>query len=175
VAQLLPPARGLLPLALLLDLVPLGGAFAATAITAISLRRARPPLTRLLVAAYGYFAGALVGALGVAHLVAVAIGAIAPGRQHQFVYDFRFYSLALLGVLLTAAGLMAATEAARLARGQRAAWRGSLSVWAAILAINLPLVLLQGFAALFTVLAALALLLLGGLRRHFDVRSAGDT
>jgi hypothetical protein len=175
VAQLFSPARELLPLALLLDLVPFGGVVAATVIATVRLRRVPLPLIRLLIAVYGYFAGALVGTLGLAHLVAVVIGSIDRGRQPEFVYSFRFYSLVLLGVLLIAAGLMAAIEAARLARGHRAAWRASLSVWTAILAINLPLVSLQGFAVLFSVLAALEVLLLGGMRRHFDVKSTEDT
>ena len=175
VAQLFPPARRLRPIALLLDFVPLGGVVAATVIATVRLRRVPIPLIRLLIAVYGYFAGALVGTLGLAHLVAVVIGSIDRGRQHQFVYSFHFYSLVLLGVLLIAAGLIAAIEAARLARGHRAAWRASLSVWTAILAINLPLVSLQGFAVFFSVLAALELLLLGGMRRHFDVKSTGDT
>jgi hypothetical protein len=169
VALLFPPARELLPLALLLDFVPFVGAVAATVIAAVRLRRVPLPLIPLLIAVYGYFAGALVGMLGVAHLVAVVIASINRGRQHQFVYSFHFYSLVLLGMLLIAAGLMSAIEAARLARGQRAAWRASLSVWTAILAINLPLVPLQGFALLFSLLAALELLLLVGMRRHFDV------
>lgn len=175
VAQLLPPASELLPLALLLDFVPFGGVVAATVIAAVRLRRVPLPLIRLLIAVYGYFAGALIGTLGLAHLVAVVIGSIDRVRQHQFVYNFHFYSLVLLGVLLIAAGLMAAIEAARLARGHRAAWCASLSVWTAILAINLPLVSLQGFAVLFSVLAALELLLLCGMRRHIDVKSKGDT
>jgi hypothetical protein len=129
----------------------------------------------LLIAVYSYFAGGLVGVLGLTHLVAVVIEAINQGRQHQFVYGFRFYSLVQLGVLLIATGIMAAIEAGGLARGERAAWRASLLVWIAILAINLPLVVLQGFALLFSVLAALELLLLGGMWRHFYVKSAGVT
>jgi hypothetical protein len=174
VALLFPSARELPSLAILLDLVPFGGVVAATVIATIRLRRVPLPLIRLLISVYGYFAGALIGTLGLAHLVAVVIGAINRGRQHQFVYNFHFYSLIQLGVLLVAAGLMAAIESARLARGQRTAWRASLLVWTAILAINLPLVSLQGFAVLFSVLAALELLLLGGMRRHVAVKSADD-
>ncbi len=168
VAMLFPPARELLPLALLLDFVPFVGVVAATIIATIRLRRVPLPPIRLLIAVYGYFAGALVGTLGLNHLVAVVIVSIDRMRQHQFVYSFHFYSLILLGMLLIAAGLMAAVESVRLARGHRPAWRASLSVWTAILAINLPLVPLQGFAVLFSVLAALELLLLVSMRRHFD-------
>lgn len=171
VAQLLPPAREWL--ALLLDIVPLGGVAVATAIAGVRLRRVPLPLTRLLIAVCGYFAGALVGTLGLAHLVAVIIVAINRGYQHQFVYSFNFYSLVLLGVLLIVAGVSATIETARLALGHRAAWRASLLIWTAILAINLPLVPIQGFAVLFSVLAALELLLLVGMRRHFDVKSPG--
>jgi hypothetical protein len=171
VAQVLPPSRELRPVALLLDFVPLGGVVLATVIAALRLRRARLSLTRLLIALYGYSAGALIGTLGVAHLAAVVVASLDGGRQHQFVYSFHFYSLVLLGVLLIVTGLVAAMQAAHLARGHRAAWRASLSVWTAILAINLPLVPLQGFAVVFSVLAGLELVLLGGMRRHCGVQS----
>ncbi|HYI10932.1 MAG TPA: hypothetical protein VEK57_17885 [Thermoanaerobaculia bacterium] len=172
VAQVLPPSRELRSVALLLDSVPLGGVVLATVIAALRLRRASLPLVRLLIAVYGYFAGALIGTLGVAHLVAIVVASLGRGRQ-QFVYSFRFYSLVLLGVLLIMTGLMAAMQAAHLARGHRGAWRASLSVWTAILAINLPLVPLQGFAIVFSVLAVLELLLLGGMRRHLGVQPTG--
>ena len=174
-AQLIPPAAERLQLvALLLDFVPFGAVVAATVITTIRLRRESLSLRRLLMGVYGYFAGALVGALGVAHLVAVVLASIDRGRQTEFVYNFRFYSLLQLGVLLITAGLIAAIHAAPLARGERAAWRASLWVWTAILAINLALAPLQGFALLFSVLAALGLLLLAGMRRHFNARATMD-
>lgn len=175
VAVLLPVSRELLPLAIMLDFVPFGGVVAATLIATLRLKHTPLPLVRLLIAVYSYFAGGLVGALGLNHLVAVVIEAINQGRQHQFVYDFRFYSLVQLGVLLIATGIMASIETAGLARGERAAWHTSLLVWITILAINLPLVVLQGFAILFSVLAAVELLLLGGMWRHFHVKSAGVT
>lgn len=175
VAQLLPPVSELRSIALLLDFIPYGGVVAATVIAALRLRRVPLPPIRLLIAVYGYCAGALVGTLGLAHLVAIVLESIDQRRQQQFVYSFRFYSLVQLGVLLVAAGLKAVIETGRLARGQHAAWRASLLVWTAILAINLPLVPLQGFALLFSVLAALEVLLLGSLRRHFDLKSAGKT
>lgn len=169
VAQVLPPSREVRPVALLLDLVPWGGVVLATGMATLRLRRAGVPLSRLVIAVYGYFAGALIGALGAAHLAAVVVAAIERGRQQQFVYSFHAYSLVLLGVLLIVTGLMAALQAAHLGRGHDAAWRTSLYVWTAILAINLPLVPLQGFAVGFSVLAVLELLLLGGMRRKFGV------
>jgi hypothetical protein len=161
----LPATREVRLLGLLLDCVPLGGVVAATVIAGMRFRRVPSPLSRLLISLYGYFAGAVVGTLGVAHLVAVMIGAVERARQHRFEYDFRFYSLVLLGMLLIATGLWASIEAARLTRGDRAAWRASLAVWTTVLAINAPLIPLQRFAILFSSLAALALLLLAGMRR----------
>jgi len=173
VAHLLPPARNPVPLGLLLDFVPLAGVATATVLAARSFRRVSRSLIHLLMGVYGYFAGGLVGTFGLAHISAVTLVAIERAGQQQFVYTFRFYSLILLGVLLVVAGLMAIVQAGQLARGHRAGWRASLSVWTAILAINLPLVPLQRFAVLFSLLAALELLLLGATRRHFDVKLAG--
>lgn len=175
IAQRLPSSEALIPLGLLLDSVPLGGVVVATVIATRRLRRAPVVLSRLLVAVYGYFAGALISALGAAHLAAVMMASVNRWRQQQFVYGFHFYSLVLLGVLLIATGLIAAIKTAHLARGHRADWRASLSVWAAILAINLPLTPLQGFAIAFSAFAVLALLLLGGIRRQFGAQSTGAT
>lgn len=176
VAQLLPSGRQLVPLALLLDLVPPGSVVIATALATRSLRGVSASVTRLLTAVYGYFAGGLVGAFGVAHTVAVALAAVERARyQDHSVYTFRLYALMLLGVLLMVAGFIATVEAGRLARGQRAGWRASLSVWAAVLLINLPLVPLQGFAVLFSVLAGAGLLFLAVTRRHFARPAATDS
>jgi hypothetical protein len=166
-AHLLPAARELRTLALVLDWAPFAAVFAVTAFTIAQLRRASVPLSGLLLAAYGFFAGALISTLGMAHLVAVVLTSINRGRHHQFQYTFHVYSLLLLGVLLVTAGLVAAIQANSLRPGSSRAWRASLAVWSAILAINLPLVPIQGFAVLFSVLAASALVLLYGMRRHF--------
>jgi hypothetical protein len=172
-AQLLPSANEFRAAGLVFDVVPIGSAVVATLITAIRLRREHLPLIRLANGVYGYFAGALIGALGVAHLVAITIAAV--GRSGPFVYTFRFYSLALLGMLLVAGGAMAAVQTTRVALDQRGARRASVTVWAAILAMNLPLIPLQGFAILFAVLAGLGLLLVAGVWRQFAVSSAADS
>ena len=168
VAQVWSPLGKVRFAALLLDLVPVGGVALATVGAAIRLRRARASATRVFLGIYGYCVGALIAMLGVAHLAAVIVAALERSGRHQFVYSFRFYSLVLLGVLLVLTGLRAAVPAAHLARGDRAAWRESLLVWTAILAINLPLAPIQGFAVGFSILALIALLLLVGTRRHFN-------
>ncbi len=170
VAQLLPPAKEFRPLGLVLDFVPIAGTVIATVIAAMRFKRASVPPMRLFLAVCCYFAGALIGALGVAHIVAVILAAIDQAQHQPFIYNFRFYSLLQLGVLLITAGFMAAIRALSLAGGDRAAWRASLFVWIAILAINLPLVPIQRFAIIFSVLAALELMLLCATRRHFNIQ-----
>src|SRR5687768_5081700 len=75
-ALYLPPERKMVPLALLLDFVPLGGVVTATAFAVRRFRRVSLSRARLLVAVYGYFAGGLVGTLGVAHTVAVTMAEV---------------------------------------------------------------------------------------------------
>lgn len=169
IAQVVPPSRAWLPVALLLDSVPFAASVIATVIATRRLVRDDVPLARLLVAAYVYLAGTCIATLGVAHLTAVFAQSIERVRQSRFLYDFRLYSLVLLGVALIAAGVMAAVRSASLARGSLEAWRASLAAWTTILAINLPLAPLQTFAVVFSGLAALALLWLGASRRHFTV------
>ena len=160
-AQLHPPFSRLVPWLLV------AGLAAATTAFIISLRRKSAAPRRLLLAACGFFCGLLIAALGVAHLAGVFHASLDRACQGRFVYGFHFYSLVLLGTLLVAGGIAAAGQASKLALGERAAWRASLVVWAALLFINLPLVPLQDFAALFSALAALYLMVLYAARRSF--------
>ncbi|MDP9194033.1 MAG: hypothetical protein M3P06_20245 [Acidobacteriota bacterium] len=166
----LPSGSAFRPVALLLDAVPLAGVVAATALAFRRLASLADSRACLFVALSATFAGGLIGALGVAHTSAVALVAIERASRLPFVFTFRLYSLVLFGALLIVLGLMAAIEAGRLSQGHRAGWRRSLFVWTAILAINLPLVPLQGFALLFSGLAAFELLLLATTLRHFIVK-----
>ena len=168
-ALYLPAAKKMAALSLALDLVPFAGALAAAVITAARLRRTNIERMPLLLATYGCFAGALVGALGVAHLVAVMAKAM---NETSFVYDFRLYALIQLGLALVACGFIAAMLAPRLVMGQRSVWWMSLVIWSMVLMINLPLIPLQGFAILFSVLAALAVLALYGMRHLLHLKLA---
>jgi hypothetical protein len=165
-AQFLPSSAR--SLGLILDLVPVAGVVTATALAIRTLSGASRSRGHLIAAVYGYFAGGLVGAFGVAHTASIVVGSVRRATLDRFNYTFRLYSLLLLGAILIATGLMAALQSARLGPGGRIAWRASLSVWLVILAINLPLMPLQRFAILFSVLAALAVLLLVASRQIFD-------
>jgi hypothetical protein len=90
------------------------------------------------------------------------------------VYDFRLYSLLLLGVALIACGMSLLRAADALASGE-VRGRGSAAAAAACaLAIVLPLIPIQSFFAVpLSVLGALVLLLLAGTpARRFSQGSA---
>lgn len=154
-------------IALSLDVIPFVASAVAAFVVAVQLRRLQGPQMRIVAAIYGYFAGCLIGALGCSHLVAITILSAGKGD-----YDFHFYSLLLLGVLLLVGGFLGAVTSYSLASGKRTYWRASLTVWLAILIINLPLVPLQGFAVLLSVLATIGVLLLAGTRRLFAAQPA---
>ena len=79
---------------------------------------------------------------GTAHIVAI-VGRAVGG---DFTYDFRFYSLCVLGLLLVVPGLLCARHVRGLARGTRAAWNAALWSSVVLLAVTGPLVPLQNFA-----------------------------
>ena len=152
----------------------IGGVLVATFIAAVYLKRSSPPTSKIEPAVVSYFTAAGLASLGSAHAVGVILAAMHRAREHLFAYNFRFYLLVLLGVLLLAAGFIAMNAVDGLARGERGAWWTSLIVWAAIVAITLPLASLQQLALLPTMLAFLEMLALGAVRGNSEVKPAGD-
>lgn len=161
--RVVPAARERLALAISIDFVPW---FGLAIVTLLALARfGGAHRMRRITATCSFFGGALISIFGWIHIVAVVLNAIEAPRRHPFVYDFRFYSLIQLGVVLVATGLVAVIQAVHLANG-RNAWRALLVVWSAVLAINLPLVPLQRFALLFSALGAVNLMLLWQQKRQ---------
>lgn len=137
---------------------------------AVAARRRQVPRALVAVAASNLFCGGLVAGLGGAHLAAVvgrAMASTGTGAEGTFVYDFRFYSLVLLGVLLMAGGLACVSSLRRLTRGEPAGW--SLAFWTsiALLAINVPLMPIQGFAVGFSAFLSVNLVILVLTRWRF--------
>jgi hypothetical protein len=102
--------------------------------------------------------GLLIALLSAVHSITVAV--VAARRDGPLVYDFRFYSLELLGGLLIALGLGLVFAAAGIARGEVMARRAAIGACLGLLAVNLPLMPLQGFAIGFSVFAAIGLAVL---------------
>lgn len=151
-------------LSVALDLVPFTGAVIIGALVAAQLTKARAARVVIWCMAYSCAACALVGALGTAHLVSVA----AEAMRVPFVYDFRFYSLMLLGLLFIVPGYLGVVAAARLLGATGSSMRWLMLVWCAVLCVDLPLIPIQGFAILFSALAAIGLLALYVLHRTFS-------
>ena len=101
--------------------------------------------------------GLITMGLAGAHLVVVLM--VALGRS-PLVYDFRLYSLVLLGVLLGGLALVLALAAPGVARGDSSLLRRTRNTALMLLAINVPLAPIQGFAILLCVLAAVTLIAL---------------
>lgn len=145
---------------------------AATIGFAVLARRRRIPLALVAVAAIDLFCGAVIVPLGTAHLVAVVGRALAgkgSGPGGTFVYNFRFYSLMLVGVMLVAAGAACLTSVRRLMRGDAAGHRLALWATVALLALNVPLMPIQGFAVGFSAFALVNLAALWLTRTRFRV------
>jgi hypothetical protein len=112
--------------------------------------------------------------LGGAHLVVVLARALSGqgfGGKDSFTYDFHFYSIVMVGILLILPGLHCLHHAHGLVRGRAAAWRGAFWASLVLLCVNLPMVPFQGFAGLLTPLAAASLVGLSLARRRFTSRA----
>jgi len=151
--------NGILDPALLVLFAVIGGTiwFAAAA-------RGRGAGALAAVGAVTFFCGALIGLLGVAHTVAVIGRAL---RGPTFEYNFRLYSLVMLGVSLIAGGLCCLSTSWNVARGDARAWKTALAATTLLLVVNAPLMPIQGFATGFSAFLVVTLLTLIATRRCF--------
>lgn len=130
-------------------------------------RRRGAPAPLAGVGGVHVFSGLVALGLSSAHLVSVIGGALARLRAAAFAYDFRFYSLLLVGFAIATPALFCALQGRGLARGEVRAWRRAFWASVVLLAVNAPLMPIQGFAVGFTGLALLNLAALGLTRARF--------
>jgi hypothetical protein len=116
------------------------------------------------VGAVTFFCGAVIASLGSAHTVAVIGRAL---RGPSFVYNFRLYSLALLGTCQMAGGLRCLSTSWRVTRGDARAWKSALAATMALLIVNVPLIPIQGFAGATSLIAGVTLITLIATGRRF--------
>ncbi len=145
-------------------------AIGATIWFAVAARRRGCGAALTAVGTISFFGGTIIATLGSAHLIAVTSSGVTRGSA--FVYDFRFYALVHLGVLLIAGGVACLTSGNRLTRGEPRAWKTTLWVTVALLAINVPLIPIQWFAQLFSALAFVNLVALVVTRKRFGPSAA---
>jgi len=118
----------------------------------------------LAVGAVTFFCGALIASLGSAHTIAVIARAL---RGPSFVYNFRLYSLVLLGACQMAGGLRCLSTSWRVARGDARAWKSALAATMLLLIVNVPLMPIQGFAGATSMIAVVTLITLIATGRRF--------
>ena len=142
---------------------------------AVDARRRRPPAPLATVGAIDLFCGLVIVGLMALHLAAVVGRAVSGqgfGGEAHFAYDFRFYSLLLLGVVIIIPGLVFVTYARRLTEGDAEAWKHALWASGVLLLINIPLVQIQAFALDPALLATINLVSLWAGREQFRAARA---
>jgi hypothetical protein len=86
--------------------------------------------------------------LGAGHLTAVVVRALTVEAAHS--YDFRRYSLVMVGFLTCAGGLICLLNVGGLLKHSNCAWKNALWASALLVTVNAPLIPLQSFAVLLT-------------------------
>ncbi len=140
---------------------------AAGAALVVRARRAGSSLPVATVASAAGLFFLAVAVLFVGHLGGVLSLLL---RSTSTPYDFRFFSLLLLGVV----GLAPAVQGLRawpgLARSANSCWRRSLRACLLLLAINVPLIPLQDFAVAFSIAGTGVLASLWLAQVHFEAQ-----
>jgi hypothetical protein len=124
------------------------------------------------VGAVTFFCGALIASLGSAHTIAVIGRAL---RGPSFVYNFRLYSLVLLGTCQMAGGLRCLSTSWRVTRGDARAWKSALAATMLLLIVNVPLIPIQGFAGATSLIAGVTLITLIAAGRRFVTQVDAET
>lgn len=161
---------------MLVALVVFLAAIGAAVWLAIDARRRRAP--EPLVGAVGLCCGLVTVGLMALHLMAVVGRAISGkgfGGQAHFAFDFRFYSLLLVAVVIIIPGLVFVMHARRLTDGDATAWKRALWASGALLLINVPLVPIQAFALSPALLATINLVSLWAGRKQHGSSFASET
>lgn len=111
-----------------------------------------------------FFTGALIASLGSVHTLAVIGRAL---REPAFEYDFRLYSLVMLGGCQVAGGLRCLSTSWNVTRGDARAWKAAVVATTLLLVLNAPLMPIQGFAVGFSAFLFVAAISLIATRHRF--------
>ena len=126
--------------------VSLFGAIGATVWLTVSAQRRLAPARFVTAGATTFLCGLLSTGFISIHLVSV-IGRAAEGKgfggEAAFAYDFRFYSLILLGVVVFVPAVICVMNARKLTTGDPDAWYRVLVASGMLALINLPLMPIQ--------------------------------
>lgn len=139
---------------------------------ALAARRRRVRVGLALAATVDVVCGLIALGLASAHLIGILGVAVlrALGTPPVPAYTLRFYSLLLLGMAVAVPGFLCVTSAKQLTEGQASAWRQACWATLWLLAVNVPLIPLNGFGTLLTMFAFANLLSLGAISGRLGIR-----
>jgi hypothetical protein len=138
-------------------------------LTLIDGPRRQAPVILLVVGTVDALCGLASFLLGGAHFFGVVGRALQGKGLHgaqAFTYDFRFYSLVMLGLLLVVPGALCLRSARGLTKGEAAAWNNAFWSSIVLVVINGPLIPIQRFAILLGGLAVLNIVILAARRQQ---------
>ncbi|MGH9491905.1 MAG: hypothetical protein ACRD2K_00245 [Terriglobales bacterium] len=92
------------------------------------------------------------------------------GGPEPFNYNFHFYSVVMVGVLVAAPGLVCLWQVRGLAHGERQSWKSALGANLAVIAVNAPLLPFNDFPGVLIGCAAVNLIALGITRGDFRAK-----
>jgi len=137
----------------------------------LAARRRRVPATLALAGTVDIVCGVLALGLASAHLIGIVAVAIvrALGTAPVPAYSLRFYWLLLLGMAVAVPGFLCIASARQLTQGQASAWWQACWATLWLLAVNVPLIPLNGFGTFLTAFALANLLSLGAISGRLGV------
>jgi len=137
----------------------------------LAARRRRVPVALALAGTVDIVCGLLALGLATAHLIGILAVAIirALGTAPVPAYTLRFYWLLLLGMAVTVPGFLCVASARQLTEGQASAWRQACWATLWLLAVNVPLIPLNGFGTFLTAFALANLVSLGAISGRLGI------
>jgi hypothetical protein len=143
---------------------------AAGVVTFLRAKKQGAAILPAVVGAYQLTLGAMILVLSLIHLGAILWEPIAgkgPAGAVSFDYNFRYYSLLLVGFVQAVPAFLLLGNVKGLVWQKQDAWKGAVRVSIVLLAVNLPLTPIQGFAAAFSIFVAVNLFFLYLSRKYY--------
>ncbi|HET6763690.1 MAG TPA: hypothetical protein VFH27_08455 [Longimicrobiaceae bacterium] len=159
------------------DMMVLIATALGTIATAVAFWRMGVRGRRLAVSVWAGFYGVAMIVMLAAHCIEIAYNTLTHAPAFgggTFKYDWRVYSLELMGVLLIVLGVRALRAAVGMARGHAEARAAMLKTLAVVLAIALPIIPIHWFFGyLVSGLTAITVMVVAALPRTLPERTAG--
>ena len=154
----------------LLSYSALGISIVASIVFAFRKKNAATSKIQIVVGTYNFFCGLLILLLSSCHFI-VILSEIFLGKtlsdRIAFSYNFRFYSLLLLGAILIFLSCKLLKCSVGILNRDLGSLKSAINALLFLLAINIPLVPIQGFATAFVIFCTINLILLFAYKKQF--------